>query len=154
MRLPAAAAVFTLASFVAASPAVIRRDDSYQVSTSIPPYPGTGEPTPGTCPCAPNPTDVLQKCGFTGERIALLSPLLQALGLAQTVDGVKQLIKKVVIEVGGLVGGPVGDLLNGVTNLVSNILGVQLPIDNLVQVIVHILTTDVPCILDALLPLP
>ncbi|KAJ2696288.1 hypothetical protein FB645_006241 [Coemansia sp. IMI 203386] len=92
------------------------------------------------------------------DSIAALTPLLNKLGLSTTVDGVKQLVDKLLFSVGGLLesGGINGNggVIDLVNNLVKGLLGQPLDLHNTVDAVTSILENQVPCLLDTLLPKP
>ncbi|KAJ2478976.1 hypothetical protein EV174_004148 [Coemansia sp. RSA 2320] len=97
-------------------------------------------------------------CGVTPNQISALTPLLNKLGLSTTVDGVKQLVDKLLDSTGGLlesagVNGK-GGLIDLVNNLVKGLLGQPLDLHNTVDAVTEILEKQVPCLLDTLLPKP
>ncbi|KAJ2713859.1 hypothetical protein H4R19_002043 [Coemansia spiralis] len=146
MRFSTSAFVFAAASVAVASPLAAQQGNGLALRGDYATAPGGPVTTP-----APS----VNACGvISTDQIAALSPLLQALGLAQTVDGVKQLVKHILQNVGGLILGPVGGLLHGVTNLVQGLIGVNIPLDGTVEALANLIGVQVPCILDTLLPLP
>ncbi|KAJ1851582.1 hypothetical protein LPJ73_003006, partial [Coemansia sp. RSA 2703] len=97
-------------------------------------------------------------CGVSPGQISALTPLLNKLGLSTTIDGVKQLVDKLLFSVGGLLesggvngSGGVVDLVN---NLVKGLLGQPLELHNTVDALTSILENQVPCLLDTVLPKP
>ncbi|KAJ2157816.1 hypothetical protein GGF46_004237 [Coemansia sp. RSA 552] len=97
-------------------------------------------------------------CGVTSGQISALTPLLDKLGLSTTVDGVKQLVDKLLGSVSGLlesqgVNGS-GGLIDTVDNLVQGLLGSSLNLHNTVTALASILENQVPCLLDTVLPKP
>ncbi|KAJ2801787.1 hypothetical protein H4R21_002666, partial [Coemansia helicoidea] len=90
--------------------------------------------------------------------ISALTPLLNRLGLSTTVNGVKQLVDKVLNSVGGLLESPGinggGGLIDVVSNLVNGLLGSPLDLHNTVDALTQILEKQVPCLLDTVLPKP
>ncbi|KAJ2387252.1 hypothetical protein H4S02_003451 [Coemansia sp. RSA 2611] len=90
--------------------------------------------------------------------ISALTPLLNKLGLSTTVDGVKQLVDKLLFSVGGLLESPGingrGGLIDLVNNLVKGLLGQPLDLHNTIDAVTSILENQVPCLLDTVLPKP
>ncbi|KAJ1840808.1 hypothetical protein LPJ70_004484 [Coemansia sp. RSA 2708] len=97
-------------------------------------------------------------CGITSGQISALTPLLDKLGLSTTVDGVKQLVKKLVGTVDDLLKSPgvsgSGGLVDVVSNVVKGLLGEPLDLHNTVDALTSILENQVPCLLDTALPKP
>ncbi|KAJ2851166.1 hypothetical protein IWW36_001304 [Coemansia brasiliensis] len=97
-------------------------------------------------------------CGVTPGQISALTPLLNKLGLSTTVDGVKQLVDKLINSVDGLLESPgvngSGGLVDLVNNVVKGLLGQPLDLHNTVDALTSILENQVPCLLDTLLPKP
>ncbi|KAJ2497492.1 hypothetical protein GGH96_005065 [Coemansia sp. RSA 1972] len=97
-------------------------------------------------------------CGITSGQISALTPLLDKLGLSTTVDGVKQLVKKLLSTVDGLLESPgvngSGGLVDLVNNVVKGLLGQPLDLHNTVDALTSILKNQVPCLLDTVLPKP
>ncbi|PIA17234.1 hypothetical protein COEREDRAFT_14721 [Coemansia reversa NRRL 1564] len=97
-------------------------------------------------------------CGVTPGQISALTPLLNKLGLSTTVNGVKQLVDKLLYSVGDLLESPGingrGGLVDTVSDLVRGLLGQPLDLHNTVDALTEILETQVPCLLDTVLPKP
>ncbi|KAJ2900678.1 hypothetical protein IWW38_000352 [Coemansia aciculifera] len=97
-------------------------------------------------------------CGVSPDQISALTPLLNKLGLSTTVDGVKQLVDKLLLSTGGLLESPGingrGGLIDLVNNLVKGLLGQPLDLHNTVDAVTSILENQVPCLLDTVLPKP
>ncbi|KAJ2657196.1 hypothetical protein IW148_005303 [Coemansia sp. RSA 1199] len=100
----------------------------------------------------------VNSCGVTPGQISALTPLLNKLGLSTTIDGVKQLVDKLLFSVGGLLESPGingnGGLIDLVNNLVKGLLGSSLDLHNTIDAVTSILENQVPCLLDTLLPKP
>ncbi|KAJ2900679.1 hypothetical protein IWW38_000353 [Coemansia aciculifera] len=97
-------------------------------------------------------------CGVSPNQISALTPLLNKLGLSTTVDGVKQLVDKLLLSTGGLLESPgvngSGGVIDLVNNLVKGLLGQPLDLHNTVDAVTEILEKQVPCLLDTVLPKP
>ncbi|KAJ2451590.1 hypothetical protein EV183_003520 [Coemansia sp. RSA 2336] len=183
MRFSLSVAAFSLASVVAASPVLLRRGavselnaHAHYVPEFVPSYPSGAIPGgfpggnfPGGFPGnGGNGNDNgnggngsnggLNACGVTPGQISALTPLLNKLGLSTTVDGVKQLVDKLVNSVGGLLESPGvnggGGLIDLVNNVVKGLLGQPLELHNTVDALTSILENQVPCLLDTVLPKP
>ncbi|KAJ2020981.1 hypothetical protein GGI06_002300 [Coemansia sp. S85] len=125
--------------------------------------PGNGGGTPpgnggGTPPGNGGGSNGKNVCGVTPNQISALTPLLNKLGLSTTVDGVKQLVDKLLLSTGGLLESPgvngSGGLIDLVNNLVKGLLGQPLDLHNTVDALTQILEKQVPCLLDTVLPKP
>ncbi|KAJ1751531.1 hypothetical protein LPJ79_002010 [Coemansia sp. RSA 1821] len=119
---------------------------------------GNGDNGSGNNGNGSNGNGGLNACGVTPGQISALTPLLNKLGLSTTVDGVKQLVDKVVNSVGGLLESPgvngSGGLIDLVSNVVKGLLGQPLDLHNTVDALTSILENQVPCLLDTVLPKP
>ncbi|KAJ1726885.1 hypothetical protein LPJ61_004896 [Coemansia biformis] len=164
MRLSTSALFFAAASVVAASPLGVGVGAGVGVGVGIGNVANVGVgaqvgvqvrglkniPTNPTIPSYPG----ANACGVTPDQVAALSPLLHQLGLATTVDGVKQLVNHILRNLGGLILQPVGGLLNAVTGILNGLLGVNIPLDGTVTALANLIAVQVPCILDTVLPNP
>ncbi|KAJ2870846.1 hypothetical protein GGH93_005274 [Coemansia aciculifera] len=129
---------------------------------STPPGNGGGSTPPGngggSNPGGGSGSSGKNVCGVTPNQISALTPLLNKLGLSTTVDGVKQLVDKLLLSVGGLLESPgvngSGGLVDLVNNLVKGLLGQPLDLHNTVDAVTQILEKQVPCLLDTVLPKP
>ncbi len=91
-------------------------------------------------------------CELTPGEIVGLAPLLTKLGLAMTVDGVKQLLLTLNSAVGGILLNPVTEGLTSlINNLVVSLLGEPLDLDSIVGSVADVVNKTITCIAN---PLP
>ncbi|KAJ1739439.1 hypothetical protein LPJ79_002014 [Coemansia sp. RSA 1821] len=94
-------------------------------------------------------------CGLTEDQVSALTPLLKKLGLAQTGDEIKELVRNIVFGVGDILeSDTITQLLDTVDKLVNSLGLGGLDTKPAVDEVVSVLRNQVPCLLNTLLPLP
>ncbi|KAJ1964083.1 hypothetical protein GGI12_001650 [Dipsacomyces acuminosporus] len=92
----------------------------------------------------------LDVCKIVNTQLAALQPLLEHFHLSSTVDGVKALVLKLLVNVKSTADGQAGNLVGGVTSNVHSILK-GLPIkgvnaDEIVKAAVSLVKDQAPCL--------
>ncbi|ORX72626.1 hypothetical protein DL89DRAFT_264844 [Linderina pennispora] len=94
-------------------------------------------------------------CGLSPTQVSALTPLLKKLGLAPTVNEVKNVVDNIVFSLGDLLGSEgISQLLGAVNSLVKDLGLGGLDARPAVNEVISILRNQVPCLLNTLLPLP
>ncbi|KAJ2326246.1 hypothetical protein IWW51_002377 [Coemansia sp. RSA 2702] len=94
-------------------------------------------------------------CGLTADQVAALTPLLKKLGLADTGNEVKKLVKNIVLGLGDILNSDtITQLLSTVDKLVDGLGLGGLDAKPAVDEVISILRNQVPCLLNTLVPLP
>ncbi|KAJ2157818.1 hypothetical protein GGF46_004239 [Coemansia sp. RSA 552] len=87
--------------------------------------------------------------------VSALTPLLKKLGLADTGNEIKKLVKNIVYGVGDILGSDTITQILGTVDKIVDSLGLGgLDTKPAVDEVISVLRNQVPCLLNTLLPLP